>query len=83
MCPRCCFGTAGWTYDHRRGQFYRSELRQTQWLKYYVRHVSTVEINNTHYQLPAERTLKCWRDLAPREFTYTIKASGYIRTSGI
>jgi len=47
-------------------------------LAYYARHFDTVEINNTFYRLPSEAAFDAWRQQAPPEFLYAIKASRYI-----
>lgn len=45
-------GTSGWNYNDWRGVFYPPKLPQSRWLTHYVKHVDTVEINNTFYQPP-------------------------------
>ena len=45
---------------------------------YYTRHFNTVEINNTFYQLPAEKTVDLWRETAPEGFCFAVKASRFI-----
>lgn len=42
--------------------------------KRYFENLDTVEIQETFYQLPEERTAKRWRDEAPPQFRYTMKA---------
>jgi uncharacterized protein YecE (DUF72 family) len=45
-------GTSGWVYKHWIGCFYPPELKQADWLGYFARHFSTVEINRSLYRLP-------------------------------
>ena len=71
-------GTSGWHYDHWRGRFYPSDLCRDEWLDYYMQHFDTVEINNTFYHLPREKTMVNWHDKAPAGFVYAVKASRYI-----
>jgi uncharacterized protein YecE (DUF72 family) len=71
-------GTSGWHYQHWRDTFYPGELASEDWLDYYAQHFHTVEINNSFYQLPEEKTLKQWRDTVPDGFSFTVKASRYI-----
>jgi uncharacterized protein YecE (DUF72 family) len=71
-------GTSGWNYNHWRGPFYPKELPQKQWLAYYCERFSTVEINNSFYQLPSKSTLETWRKTVPASFTFSVKASRYI-----
>lgn len=71
-------GTSGWHYQHWRNTFYPEELASEDWLDYYTQHFHTVEINNSFYQLPEEKTLKQWRGKVPEGFSFTVKASRYI-----
>jgi len=71
-------GTSGWTYDHWRQRFYPPGIGRTEWLAFYAEHFRTVEINNSFYNLPSERTLRDWRDGTPDGFLFSVKASRYI-----
>lgn len=71
-------GTSGWHYDHWRGPFYPEALAKEEFLTHYARRFQTVEVNNTFYQLPREKTLVQWRQAVPREFVFAVKASRYI-----
>jgi uncharacterized protein YecE (DUF72 family) len=71
-------GTSGWVYQHWRGIFYPGDLAQTKWLEFYTQHFSTVELNNTFYQLPAEKTFAGWRERSSPGFVYAVKASRLI-----
>ncbi len=71
-------GTSGWHYEHWEGPFYPQGLPSSDWLAYYRDDLSTVEINNTFYQLPDEETLRTWRDAVPERFVFAVKASRYI-----
>jgi uncharacterized protein YecE (DUF72 family) len=71
-------GCSGWLYKHWRGVFYPSDLPQRAWFDYYAARFNTVEINNTFYRLPQEAVFAAWRDRAPREFTFAVKASRFL-----
>jgi len=71
-------GTSGWHYDHWSGPFYPKDLAKKDFLKYYVKHFHTVEINNSFYQLPKKATLETWRDTVPPGFIFSVKGSRYI-----
>jgi len=71
-------GTSGWHYDHWAGPFYPADLPKDKWLEYYTQSFDTVELNNTFYHLPKEKSLKRWQKLAPKNFLYAVKASRYI-----
>ncbi len=71
-------GTSGWSYDDWRGRFYPEDIAKTKWLEYFCKEFDTVEINNTFYHLPKNKTVKNWRDTVGDNFLFTAKASRYI-----
>jgi uncharacterized protein YecE (DUF72 family) len=71
-------GTSGWHYDHWRGPFYPDTLPKNNYLDYYCDHFHTLEINNSFYQMPQERTMVQWRNGVPDSFIFSLKASRYI-----
>ena len=58
-------GTSGWQYKHWRERFYPKDVPQKDWLTYYSRQFSTVEINNSFYVQPSDKSWDRWRDCAP------------------
>ncbi len=59
-------GTSGWHYEHwGGGVFYPPGLAKTRWFSFYTRHFDTVELNNTFYRLPQEKTFRAWGQKAP------------------
>lgn len=75
---RVRIGTSGWVYKHWRGIFYPKDLPPRNWFHFYANTFDTVEINNTFYRLPDVETFDTWRNQAPREFLYAVKASRYL-----
>jgi len=71
-------GTSGWHYPHWVGPFYPRNMGREEFLPYYVRHFSTVEINNTFYHLPSASTLENWLAETPQDFLFACKASRFI-----
>lgn len=71
-------GTSGWHYQHWVGEFYPAGLRPQEMFSWYAREFHTVEINNTFYRLPEEKTFIQWRQMAPPEFVFALKASRYL-----
>ena len=71
-------GTSGWHYRHWIDHFYPAELRSNDWLAYYARRFSCVEINNSFYRLPSAGSVDTWLQQTPVDFTFTLKASRYI-----
>ena len=54
-------GTSGWNYKHwGNGEFYPKDLRPAEWLMFFSKQFSTVEINNSFYRLPSEAAYKNW-----------------------
>jgi len=71
-------GTSGWHYGHWEGRFYPEGMKPEYFLKYYLKYFSTVEINNSFYHLPMAETFKSWRNSAPDNFIFAVKASRFI-----
>jgi len=76
--PKFYIGTSGWSYNDWRGRFYPEDLPAKQWLKHYIGHFKTVEINNTFYHLPLLNTVINWYKIAPPDFIFAVKGSRYI-----
>ncbi len=75
---RIRIGCSGWSYPDWRGRFYPAELPEARWFAYYARTFDTVEINNSFYQLPSEKTVVHWAAQAPPGFLYAVKANRYL-----
>ena len=71
-------GCSGWNYKAWRGKFYPAEMPAKCWLRYYTSVFDTVEINNTFYRLPEERTFAGWRRQMPAGFVVAVKASRFL-----
>jgi uncharacterized protein YecE (DUF72 family) len=75
---RIHIGTSGWHYGHWRGPFYPEVLPAEKFLDHYILYFQTVEINNSFYQLPKEKTFEIWRRAAPPGFIFAVKGSRFI-----
>ncbi len=64
-------------YKHWRGVIYPPELPQRRWFEHYATMFDTVEINNTFYRLPPERTVERWALQAPAGFIYAVKMGSF------
>jgi uncharacterized protein YecE (DUF72 family) len=71
-------GTSGWHYKHWLGSFYPAELPTREMLKFYSQHFSTVELNNTFYNLPKPSAFDTWRETTPKNFLFAVKGSRFI-----
>jgi len=75
---RVQIGTSGWSYAHWQGPFYPAGLPRAEWLRYYARHLSSLEINASFYRLPSPDTLHEWQRHVPADFVFAFKASRYL-----
>ncbi|MBS3768195.1 MAG: DUF72 domain-containing protein [Candidatus Cloacimonetes bacterium] len=73
-----CVGTSGWNYKHWKKRFYPQDIKQKEWLDFYSKKFSTVEVNYSFYNWPKVKTLKKWRNQTPGEFKFTLKVPRFI-----
>lgn len=78
MKGRVFIGTSGWDYEQWEGVFYPVSLKKKARFAHYATHFDTVEINSTFYGLPSADCVKRWRENAPKDFIFSLKASRYI-----
>jgi uncharacterized protein YecE (DUF72 family) len=71
-------GCSGWNYRDWRGRFYPEKLPVKDWFAFYAKTFDTVEINNSFYRLPKPETYRNWREQAPEDFCYAVKASRFL-----
>lgn len=71
-------GCSGYYYDHWKGIFYPDDLPKYRWLEFYVQHFKTVEINNTFYNMPDEKTIKGWYKRTPSDFSFAVKGFRFL-----
>ena len=71
-------GCSGWNYNHWKGLFYAQDSSSEDWFREYSSRFSTVEINNTFYQLPKRSIFKKWHDQAAPGFIFAVKANRFI-----
>lgn len=71
-------GCSGFQYDHWKGTFYPDDLARKNWLAYYCKHFSTVELNVTFYGLPERETFAKWYMATPEDFLFALKGSRFI-----
>jgi uncharacterized protein YecE (DUF72 family) len=67
-------GTSGFAYKEWKGTFYPEDLRNDDMLSYYAAQFRSVEINNSFYRMPAEKTLLQWTEQVPPHFRFVLKA---------
>ena len=71
-------GCSGWNYRHWRELFYPKGCPQRGWFDHYSSVFDTVELNTSFYRLPAPESFEKWRDQAPPDFRYAVKAPRFI-----
>ena len=71
---RLIVGTSGYSYKEWKGTFYPDDLPAAKMLPFYATQFRTVEINNTFYRMPEEKTLLKWAGEVPDDFTFVLKA---------
>jgi uncharacterized protein YecE (DUF72 family) len=67
-------GIGGWTYAPWRGVFYPKGLKQADELSYAASHLTSIEINATHYRLQSPASFRKWEAAAPDGFIFSVKA---------
>jgi uncharacterized protein YecE (DUF72 family) len=68
-------GASGYSFKEWKGVFYPDRIAPEEMLAYYAQRLSTVEINNTFYQMPKAAVLAAWAEKTPAHFRFSIKAS--------
>jgi uncharacterized protein YecE (DUF72 family) len=71
-------GTSGWHYKQWVGDFYPPRFPPAKMLGRYAREFHTVEINNSFYRLPEEKTFRDWGNTVPAGFLFAVKASRFL-----
>ena len=67
-------GTSGFSYDEWRPAFYPEGLKKADMLSFYADRMSSVELNNTFYRMPREKTVAAWAGQVPDGFRFAVKA---------
>jgi uncharacterized protein YecE (DUF72 family) len=67
-------GTSGYSYKEWKGSFYPADLPAAKMLPFYATHFGSVEVNNTFYRMPDEKTVLKWAAEVPDGFTFVLKA---------
>lgn len=67
-------GTSGFSYKDWIGPVYPPDLSEREWLGFYAREFSTVELNVTFYRVPSPSTVAGWVKRTPPSFQFAVKA---------
>ena len=66
-------GTSSFSSPDWLGAFYPPHLKPGQFLPYYARVLSTVEIDATWHAMPGRRTVASWAERVPDHFVFSLK----------
>src|SRR5436305_322972 len=67
-------GTSGYAYPKWKGSFYPPKHPSKKMLEYYASQFSTVEINNSFYDIPEAESAAGWAAETPASFLFAVKA---------
>jgi len=66
-------GTMGWSYAIWKDNFYPEGLAAKDFLAYYAKHFSTVEVDSTFYRIPKTQSVTDWKAQTPADFVFSLK----------
>ena len=66
-------GTMGWSYGFWKGNFYPKTLASKEFLAYYAKQFSTVEVDSTFYRIPRRQSVTDWKAQTPKGFLFALK----------
>lgn len=75
-------GCPVWSYKGWKGSFYPEETKQANFLREYVRRLTTVEGNTTFYAVPGPEKLESWVEEMPETFRFCPKLPRTISHAG-
>lgn len=67
------FGTMGFSYTDWKGVFYPPGIPAREYLNYYARFFTAVEMDTTFYAIPRSGVVQGWASAVPDEFRFTVK----------
>lgn len=71
--PKVYIGPPIWSNRDWVGKIYPSNAKEKDFLYHYTRQFNTIELNVTHYQIPAESTIERWKESAAEGFKFCPK----------
>ena len=66
-------GTMGWSYNFWKGSFYPETLASKEFLAYYAKQFTTVEVDSTFYRIPRTQSVLDWKEQTPEGFLFSLK----------
>lgn len=74
MTDNIYIGTSGFSYDDWKEIFYPDKMNRKEFLEYYSKYFSTIEINFTYYQMPFTRTIEALLRKSDNRLKFVVKA---------
>ena len=71
--PRVFVGSARWGEKDLVGKIYPPKTPASEFLTYYARHFSTIELNTTHYRIPTPALVQQWCEKTEPSFVFCPK----------
>lgn len=68
-------GTSGFAFKEWKGPFYPEKCKDVEMLPAYAARLPTVELNNTFYRMPQEKSFLDWAAKVPESFRFSVKAN--------
>jgi uncharacterized protein YecE (DUF72 family) len=66
-------GTMGWSYVFWKGNFYPETLASKEFLAFYAKQFTTVEVDSTFYRIPRTQSVLEWKEQTPKGFLFSLK----------
>jgi uncharacterized protein YecE (DUF72 family) len=70
---RAYVGSSGFSYPSWKPGFYPAGMQQRDFLRFYAKRLTSVELNTTGYRLPAEEQFRRWAEETPDGFRFAVK----------
>src|ERR1700681_3203068 len=71
-------GTSAFTAAGWEGSFYPKGAKPADFLRYYVQHFNSVEVDSTFYRVPSATTVQGWANKTPNGFVFAAKVPQFI-----
>lgn len=66
-------GSSGWSEKKWIGKIYPDHIKPDEYLYYYSRQFTCIELNTTHYRIPDSHTAQAWMEQVPSQFRFCPK----------
>ncbi|KKR20818.1 MAG: hypothetical protein UT48_C0016G0010 [Parcubacteria group bacterium GW2011_GWE2_39_37] len=77
MKTRYLIGTSGWQFKDWKKRFYPENISSKEWLKFYAKNFSTVEVNSAFYRIIKSEIYEKWRTQVGKRFIFVVKLNRY------